>query len=139
MAGYVIHLAVAEEYLKRTKIKENYNDFIEGVIAPDDAKDKALTHYGPKSSQTHLDQYLEKNKIDNSFNRGYFLHLITDYIFYNKYLETYSKEIYNDYDILDEYITKKYNVIMPERLVGLYPPKERKIEIFKSRWSRKMH
>ena len=36
MPGYVIHLAVAEEYLKKHKnVKENYDEFIEGVIYPD--------------------------------------------------------------------------------------------------------
>ena len=50
MPGYVIHLAVAEEYLrKQKKVKENYNDFIEGVIYPDSVTDKSLTHYGQKS------------------------------------------------------------------------------------------
>ena len=33
MPGYVIHLAVAEEYLrKQKKVKENYNDFIAMAI-----------------------------------------------------------------------------------------------------------
>ena len=34
MPGYVIHLAVAEEYLKKHGNKEKYNNFIEGVIFP---------------------------------------------------------------------------------------------------------
>lgn len=116
MAGYVIHLAVAEEYLKKTKIKENYNEFIEGVIAPDGVKDKSQTHYGEKSSLVNLNEFLKDKKLDNSFNRGYFLHLVTDYIFYNKVLDTFSKEIYNDYDILNSILMEKYNVKLPERV-----------------------
>lgn len=116
MAGYVIHLAVAEEYLKNTKVKENYNEFIEGVIAPDDVKDKSKTHYGEKSSETKLNEFLKDKKLNTSFNRGYFLHLVTDYIFYNKIFDTYSKDIYNDYDILNNTLIEKYNVKLPERI-----------------------
>lgn len=83
MAGYVIHLAVAEEYLRNHKQTENYEEFIEGIIFPDSVKDKSETHYAVKSSKSNLDKFLKDKKIDNSFNRGYFLHLLTDYLFYN--------------------------------------------------------
>ena len=44
MPGYVIHLAVAEEYLKKHKERqEEYNEFINGVIFPDSIKDKLTT------------------------------------------------------------------------------------------------
>ena len=88
MPGYVIHLAIAEEYLrKHSEKKEDYKEFINGVIEPDGVKDKSLTHYGPKSSKSNLAEYLKVNNIDNSFSRGYFLHLLTDYLFYNRYIE----------------------------------------------------
>ena len=108
MAGYVIHLAVAESYIKKHEddIKD-YNRFIEGVIFPDSISDKSITHYGEKSSKTDLKAFLEDNKIDNDYNKGYFLHLVTDYIFYNKLLKYFSKDIYNDYDILNEKLQKK--------------------------------
>ena len=87
MAGYVIHLAVAEEYLRNHKDnKEDYNEFIEGVIYPDSVKDKSETHYGEISNDANLYEFLQDKNIDNSFNRGYFLHLLTDYLFYNHYL-----------------------------------------------------
>jgi len=83
MPGYVIHLAVAERYLKNHKNKkENYDEFIQGVIFPDSVEDKEKTHYGKGSSNSDLYKFLQENKIDNSFKRGYFLHLITDYLFY---------------------------------------------------------
>lgn len=116
MAGYVIHLAVAEEYLKNTKKTEDYNDFIKGVLAPDEVKDKSLTHYGSSSGETHLDRFLKEVNLDNSFNRGYFLHLVTDYIFYNKIFDTYSKDIYNDYDILNAILIEKYKVKIPKQI-----------------------
>ena len=85
MPGYVIHLAVAEEYLrKHNEVQEDYNDFIEGVIYPDSVKDKSLTHYGKGSSEANLYKFLEENVLENSFKRGYFLHLLTDYLFYNQ-------------------------------------------------------
>ena len=117
MPGYVIHLAVAEEYLKNHKNrKEDYNEFIEGVIFPDSVKDKSETHYGRKSSESNLLEFLKENKIDNSFKRGYFLHLLTDYLFYNRYVDKMSKDMYNDYDILNKRLIDKYKVILPEKV-----------------------
>lgn len=125
MPGYVIHLAVAEKYLTKHKDKkENYNEFIEGVIAPDDVEDKSLTHYGTSSSKANLYKYLKENIINTSYNRGYFLHLLTDYLFYNKYLTDFSKDIYNDYDILNLYLVEKYNVKIPERVKNVVSYKQ---------------
>ena len=38
------------------------------------------------------------------------MHLVTDYIFYIKIISVISKDIYNDYDILNKYLIEKYNV-----------------------------
>lgn len=117
MAGYVIHLAVAEEYLRKHKSKtEKYDEFIDGVIYPDSVTDKSETHYGVKSSKSNLYDFLIDKNIDTSFNRGYFLHLLTDYLFYNHYIDTISNDIYNDYDILNKYLIEKYNIIIPEEV-----------------------
>jgi len=117
MPGYVIHLAVAEEYLRKHKDrKENYDDFIEGVIFPDSVKDKSETHYGRASSESNLYKFLEENSIEESFKRGYFLHLLTDYLFYNRYIDIFSKDVYNDYDLLNKGLMEKYKVVLPEKI-----------------------
>ena len=55
MPSYAIHLAVAEEYLKKSNCsKENHEKFIKGVIYPDMVKDKSLSHYGINSSVSDL-------------------------------------------------------------------------------------
>lgn len=111
MPGYVIHLAVAEEYIKKhNNKKENYDEFIAGVIAPDGVKDKSITHYGRNSGEPNLDRFLKEHSFESSFDRGYFLHLLTDYLFYNKYIEVFSDDMYNDYDILNKYLIEKYDV-----------------------------
>ncbi len=115
MAGYVIHLAVGEEYLRMHPGDINdYNEFIEGIIYPDSVTDKSLTHYGPKSSQVNLKDFFDDRDIDDDFNKGYFIHLVTDYLFYNKFLKIFSKKyIYNDYDILNKKLEEEFNVKIP--------------------------
>ena len=111
MAGYVIHLAVAEQYIKKHKDEiDDYNKFIEGVIYPDSIKDKSITHYGEKSSKVKLKDFLKEHRVDTCFEKGYLLHLITDYLFYNKFLEYFSKDIYDDYDMSNRYLIDKYGV-----------------------------
>lgn len=117
MPGYVIHIAVAQEYLKKHKDKkEDKEEFIKGTIYPDSVKDKSLTHYGAKSSKVVLKDFLKDKETNNSFNRGYFLHLVTDYLFYNKYLDTFSKDIYRDYDIINKRLIEDYKVELPEEV-----------------------
>lgn len=116
MQGYVIHLSVAEEYLKKNKKTEQYEEFIEGVIYPDSIKDKWITHFGEKSSKSNLWKFLNEKDIKTSFNRGYFLHLLTDYLFYNHYVDTMTKDMYNDYDVLNDRLVEKYNVKIPEKV-----------------------
>ena len=117
MPGYVIHLAVAERYLKKNKNKkENYEEFIEGVIFPDSEEDKEKTHFGNGSSNSNLYKFLQEYKMDNSFERGYFLHLLTDHLFYNYYIDSFSKDLYNDYDMLNKELIKEYEVKLPKKV-----------------------
>lgn len=125
MAGYVIHLIIAHEYLKKTDEKIiNKKEFIKGVIYPDSVKIKGTTHYAPYySSDVNLYDFVEDNinKLAQDFYKGYFLHLLTDFLFYKKHFEvpeagTATEVIHNDYDILNGYLLDKYKIEIPEEL-----------------------
>lgn len=125
MAGYVIHLIVADEYLRKTKeIITNKEDFIKGVIYPDSVKIKGETHYSPYySSDVNLYEFVKANfnKMDQDFYKGYFLHLLTDFLFYKKHFVLpkagmASEIIHNDYDILNGELLEKYKIEIPEEL-----------------------
>lgn len=116
MPGYLIHLATGVVY-KSNNIITNTNDFIKGIIAPDQSSDKAISHYGPYTSRPNLNTFIKEiGGIKNSFQEGYFLHLVTDYLFYNRFLEKFSPAIYNDYDILNKYLQLKYNISIPNEI-----------------------
>ena len=84
-------ICAIEEYErdKNPSLNGMVEEFIKGVVFPDGVKDKSLTHYGSGSSKVNLVEFLNEKKLNNSFNRGYFLHLYTDYLFYNKYNDVY--------------------------------------------------
>lgn len=111
MPGFVIHLAVANEYLRKhpNEIKQE-DSFLKGVIAPDFTDDKLKTHYAKDSIKTNLRLYLESNTINSDYDKGFFLHLITDCVFYQKYFKNLTTSLYDDYDMLNKTIIEKYNV-----------------------------
>lgn len=118
MPGFVIHIATASEYIRKHQNIKNVNEFIDGTIKPDlvTKEEKKITHYGNSSAEVILRNYLKENNINTDYDKGYFLHLVTDYIFYNKLLEYTSKEIYNDYDILNGYLIEKYKLNIPDKI-----------------------
>ena len=114
MPGYVVHIATTQEYLRKHN-KEIKDDFIYGSICPDFTTNKSETHYGKSPAYTNLKKFLEENEIDTDINQGRFLHLVTDYLFYNTYIDRIEKpQIYNDYDYTNRDIIEKYNVVLPE-------------------------
>lgn len=115
MPGYVIHLAVAKKHIKLNNI-QNEEEFIRGTIAPDLLKMTGIdSHYGI-SSNPNLTKFLENHKVKSDYNKGYFLHLVTDYMFYNKFLDNWSPEIYKDYNVLNKTLIEKYNVKVPNEV-----------------------
>lgn len=115
MPGYVIHLAVGKVYSKNNKIND-LESFEKGIMAPDMEEDKSKSHYGPYSSSPGIKEFLELKGISDSYNEGYFLHLLTDYLFYNKFLDKWEKSIYDDYDIINQNIIKKYGIEIPKEI-----------------------
>lgn len=119
MPGYVIHLAIANKHLEKFK-EENKDDFIRGSIAPDFTSEKSDTHYGKNPAYTNLALFLSKNKVETSFERGFFYHLITDYLFYNHFLERREKHVlHNDYDKLNNKLIEKYNIKLLDEVKNL--------------------
>lgn len=58
-----------------------------------------------------------KKGIKSNYDKGYFLHLITDYLFYNYYFVV-PKNVYfyDDYDRTNEFLIEKYNVVLSNEL-----------------------
>lgn len=130
MPGYTIHIATAKQYIKKHKEEiKNEEEFIKGVIAPDmnekldgPAEDKSKTHYGKWGKYevtTCIDEFLKDPNIDmgKEFWKGYFLHLLADYYFYNQSFKMEHQEIiknndrfYYDYDCLNKAIIEDYNI-----------------------------
>ena len=117
MPGYVIHLAVGKVYAQNNKI-EDLNVFERGIIEPDMVENKAISHYGPYSSQPGLNQFVKANGISSSYNEGYFLHLVTDYLFYQKFLSRWDKAIYDDYNKLNSRLLRKTELTECESLAA---------------------
>lgn len=116
MPSYVIHICLAEEYARKHKV-ENKAEFIEGTIYPDTIKPqpKGITHYSPYwSSDTNLYEFLLDKKLDSSYNEGYFLHLLADCIFYNRYFPNHRNVerslLRRDFDRISSKLIQKYKV-----------------------------
>ena len=130
MANLHIHLAVAKRYLEKQGGIENIKDFYDGNIIPDLAEDKEATHYGVRSEKQNIlkrnfekvnpEKFLEVNALDNDLNRGRFLHLVTDWEYYNNLLpkDRLQKMSFIEYGksqvitrvLFTEQLIKKYDV-----------------------------
>ena len=117
MPGYVMHIAIGQEYAKKHNSIENYDEFIKGNILPDLSKEKSETHYGKSPAFTSLKEFLKNNEINTSLNQGIFLHLIADYLFYNHYLDRIDKKIlHNDYDLINKSLIEEYDVVLLDEI-----------------------
>lgn len=154
MPGFTIHIAIAKQYIKKhnTEIK-NEEEFIKGSIAPDmnekldgPAEDKSKTHYGKWGKYevtTYIDEFLNDTEIDiqQDFWKGYFLHLVTDHYFYNKFFKEEHQEIiknndrfYYDYDCLNKELIEKYNLTILDNIkkyMNLYDEKPKYLKKLK--------
>lgn len=129
MPSFNIHLAVAVKYSEKNNI-ENKSDFYRGSIDPDLVKDKSISHYTGMRDKNHLRQYvfekvrlnefLKENKVETDYEIGVFLHLVTDFIFYQEFLsdeylagvdfDGMIQDLYYSYRVTNPYLEEKYNI-----------------------------
>lgn len=129
MPSFNIHLAVAVKYSEKNNI-ENKESFFKGSIAPDLVKDKSISHYTGMRDKNYLKKYvfekvrlnefLKYNKVETDYEKGVFLHLATDFIFYQEFLsdeyldkidfDEMIQDLYYSYRITNSYLEEKYNI-----------------------------
>ena len=129
MASFNIHLSIAKRYIEKNNI-DNKDDFYKGCLAPDLSEDDDKSHYSRHKDKKNileylknkvdLNEYLKDNEINTDYDRGVFLHLITDHIFYNEFFDknyllnttykNYCKDLYYSYGITNKYLEEKYNI-----------------------------
>lgn len=133
MPSFNIHLAVTKRYIEKHNDIKNTLDFYKGSIAPDLTDNKNSTHYtAPRkdndtmsiqlTKKVILKKYLEKNDILTDYDKGAFLHLIADKIFFTEFFtkdyidsfigRTFLDNLYYSYDISNKYLENKYKISM---------------------------
>jgi len=135
MASLLMHLAVAKRYLEKNGLDINdQTSFYDANILPDFDDDKERSHYGKRGEskdlikrhkeKVGLKKFLETRlcpyKLDTDMDRGLFLHLYTDWIYYNEllpldYLATIDMTVFpkdNVYTsiVFDPYLEKTYGM-----------------------------
>lgn len=129
MACATIHLAIAKKYLKSHK-ELNYEKVIAGTLYPDASENNDESHYTNINrgndnvshicGKVNLYAFLKENESLNNFKLGWFLHLVTDYLFFeecfteeyllNSSYEDFCKDLYFAYEHLNLYLSKKYDI-----------------------------
>ncbi len=128
MASFSIHLAVAKRYLDKWQINDEMA-FYKGAIAPDFTADKRKSHYSGMynddlrnnlANKVRLNEYLKENVVDSEYKIGVFLHLVTDYLFFNNFFDEsiinrfrfqeFFKNVYYSYDLIGEELIERYEL-----------------------------
>ncbi len=130
MASYNIHLAIGKRYIAKRNDIQDISSFIRGLIEPDLTLDKSKTHYTLPNYEetliTHLQkkvglyEYIKSNPDLNDYTKGVFLHLITDYLFFNYFInkdylekvdyQRFCADLYYSYKMVDKYLLDKYEI-----------------------------
>ena len=130
MASAAIHLAIAKKYLVKHKDLDK-KEILRGTLYLDAASDNDKSHYTRKNrgfdnvshvrSKVDLYAFLLNNKVCTSFEVGWFLHLVTDYLFFlecftEEYLliksyQEFCSELYHAYDCVNLYMEEKYHIV----------------------------
>lgn len=132
MASLILHQIIGELYCKKNNIKDT-KQLLSGNIAPDTlAGNKDLNHYTGDRYYTlyidairgrvNLSNFCKNRTINTDYDKGYFLHLVTDYIFYERliisnisfadfivsnHIES-GQKMYKEYGRIAHFICKKY-------------------------------
>ena len=143
MPSFGVHLAIANKYLEKNN--DNKEEFIKGTISIDLAEDKEKSHFAdttlPKtdlkkfiSGRVILKDYIKENSINNSYERGGFLHILTDYYFYTSFFddidlnftsyEVFKTTLYNDYALVNEHLKERYSIEFIEEIKNFDLTKE---------------
>lgn len=130
MASFNIHLAIGKRYIEKNSNINNIEEFYKGIIDPDLAINKKVSHYSGKQNKSNileylankvlLNEFLSKETIDTDYQKGIFIHLITDYLFFNNFFEKeylknikydeFCKNLYYSYNKTNQYIEEKYKI-----------------------------
>lgn len=134
MPSIHVHLAIGKRYIQKNKVN-NTEEFLKGIVAPDFAKSKEKSHYTVirKSKgnliedlkyKVNIEEFLKENRIETDYEKGVFLHILTDKIFFNEFFEEkylqnvgykkFAQDLYYSYSIINLYLEKKYNIIFSE-------------------------
>lgn len=130
MPSINVHLAIGNRYIEKNKVK-NEKEFLKGIVAPDFAEDKFKSHYSTnKASDDNLPErvkdkvdiiaFLNENKVETDYEKGVFLHLYTDKMFFEKFYSTeflkntnfkqFFEDLYCSYQETNTYLEEKYNI-----------------------------
>ncbi len=130
MPSIDIHLAIGKRYIEKNNVK-NKEEFLKGIVAPDFAEEKLISHYSTnKASDDNMIErvkdkvdiiaFLNKNKVETDYEKGVFLHLYTDKMFFEKFFSTkflknttlkeFCENLYCSYQETNAYLEKKYNI-----------------------------
>lgn len=133
MASASMHLAIAKEYYKMHNTLD-YDKYMAGNLYPDTFKNKDESHYTDKNrgkdmvshlkGKVNLYNFLQEHNIKDSFEFGWFMHLVTDYLFFQEcfteeYLlghsfDEFRKDLYYGYDCLANHVEEKYNLVLDD-------------------------
>ncbi|MEG2011402.1 MAG: hypothetical protein RR067_05290 [Bacilli bacterium] len=148
MASINIHYAIGKRYIEKNNITDK-ESFLKGVIEPDLKKNKDKSHYSNKGeyllfldfakNKVILPKFLNKNDITSDYKKGIFLHLLTDYLFFNHYFpekitknvlkEDFLNDLYFSYYENNDYLIDKYNINFGK----LEKKVNKNLEVFKKR------
>lgn len=147
MACSSIHLAVSKLYLLKNNTSINEFEFLKGTLFPDTVENKDDSHFTDMNrgkdiishlqGKVNLHNFLISHPFLSDFELGWFMHLITDYLFFDEcfskdYLlshsyEQFRSDLYFSYDCINQYVSNKYGLTKDDYTIYLsefYPGKD---------------